>query len=106
MIASTSGPSFLNTQNHVIRYHEISVGSVSASIVDPKAVFRAALLAGAVHVILTHNHPSTDVTPSKEDIALTQQLVRGARLLNLTIHDHVIIEHGTKWTSLAAKGLV
>jgi DNA repair protein RadC len=46
------------------------------------------------------------LTPSKEDIALTQQRVRGARLLNLTIHDHVIIEHGTKWTSLASGGLI
>jgi DNA repair protein RadC len=101
------GVLLLDSQNGVNAYHEVSVGSLSASIVHPREVFRAAILAGAAHLILVHNHPSGDPTPSKEDIHLTRQLVDGARLLGLRVHDHVIIGNGSdQWVSLAQRGLI
>lgn len=95
----------LDSQNRYLGHFETSCGSASASLVDPKVVFREALCAGAVHLILLHNHPSGDPTPSKEDRILTRQLCDGARLLALRLHDHVIVGSGTgKWVSLAQRG--
>lgn len=95
----------LDSQNGLRRDVRVSEGSLSASIVHPREVFRAAILEAAAHLILVHNHPSGDPTPSKEDIHLTRQLVEGARLLGLAIHDHVIIGHG-RHVSLAQRGLL
>ncbi len=101
------GVLFLNSQNGVNGYTEVSVGSLSASIVHPREVFRAAILWGAAHLIIVHNHPSGDPTPSKEDVALTRQLTEGARLLGIKLHDHVIIGSGTDaFVSLAQRGLI
>jgi DNA repair protein RadC len=101
------GVLLLDSQNGVNAYHEVSVGSLSASIVHPREVFRAAILGGAAHLILVHNHPSGDTTPSKEDVHLTRQLVEGAKLLGLKIHDHVILGNGSgEHLSLAARGLM
>jgi len=81
------------------------VKSLSASIVHPREVFRTAILEATAHLILVHNHPSGDPTPSKEDVHLTRQLVEGARLLGLRVHDHVIIGRGSH-VSLAQRGLI
>jgi DNA repair protein RadC len=87
--------------------HEVAVGSQSAAIVHPREVLGPALREGAAHLILIHNHPSGDPTPSTEDLHLTRQLVEGAKLLGLKLHDHVIIGNGTlNWVSLAQKGLL
>jgi DNA repair protein RadC len=83
----------------------VSEGSLSASIVHPREVFRTAILEATAHLILVHNHPSGDPTPSKEDVHLTRQLVEGARLLGLRVHDHVIIGRGSH-VSLAQRGLI
>ncbi len=101
------GALFLDSQNAVNGYTEVSVGSLSASIVHPREVFRAAILWGAAHLIICHNHPSGDPTPSKEDVALTRQLAEGARLLGIKLHDHVIIGSGTDaFASLSQRGLI
>ena len=98
---------FLNAQNHYTGHHLVSTGSLSASIVHPREVLGPALREGAAHLILVHNHPSPDPTPSKEDIALTRHLAEGARLLGIRLHDHVIIGNGTgQWVSLAQQGLL
>jgi DNA repair protein RadC len=98
----------LNSQNQLVAAHHVSTGSLSASIVHPREVLGPALrLLGVAHLILGHNHPSGDPTPSKEDIHLTRQLVEGARLLGLRVHDHVIVGSGSDaHVSLAARGLV
>ena len=97
----------LDSQNRVNAFHEVSVGSLSAAIVHPREVFRAAILAGAASLILVHNHPSGDTTPSKEDLHLTRQLAEGAKLLGLKIHDHIILGNGSgEHLSLAARGLI
>jgi DNA repair protein RadC len=98
---------FLNSQNGYTGHHLVSTGSLSASIVHPREVLGPALREGAAHLILIHNHPSGEPSPSKEDVQLTRQLVEGARLLGIRLHDHVIVGNGTgHWVSLAQRGLL
>ena len=97
----------LNTQNHYLSASKVAMGTQQACLVDPKAIFRVALLGGATAVILLHNHPSGDPTPSHEDVRLTRQLVECAHMFELRVHDHIIIGNGTgRWESLARKGLL
>jgi DNA repair protein RadC len=95
----------LDAQNRLLRDRVISEGTLSASLVHPREVFKPAILESAASVILLHNHPSGDPTPSREDIRLTRQLVECARLLDLSIHDHVVIGHGC-FVSLAERGMI
>jgi DNA repair protein RadC len=95
----------LDAQNGLLHDRVISEGTLSASLVHPREVFKPAILESAASVILLHNHPSGDPTPSREDIRLTRQLVECARLLDLRIHDHVIVGHGA-YVSLAEKGII
>jgi DNA repair protein RadC len=95
----------LDAQNGLLCDRVISEGTLSASLVHPREVFKPAILESAASVILLHNHPSGDPTPSREDIRLTRQLVECARLLDLRIHDHVIVGHGV-YVSLAEQGMI
>jgi DNA repair protein RadC len=95
----------LDAQNGLLRDRVVSEGTLSASLVHPREVFKPAILESAASVILLHNHPSGDPTPSREDVRLTRQLVECARILDLAIHDHVIIGRG-RFVSLAERGVV
>jgi DNA repair protein RadC len=95
----------LDAQNGLLLDRVISQGTLSASLVHPREVFKPAILESAASVILLHNHPSGDPTPSREDIRLTRQLVECAHLLDLRIHDHVVIGHG-RFVSLAERGVI
>jgi DNA repair protein RadC len=95
----------LDAQNGLVRDVVISEGTLSASLVHPREVFKAAILESAASIILLHNHPSGDPTPSREDIRLTRQLVECARLLDLRVHDHVVIGRG-RFISLAERGII
>jgi DNA repair protein RadC len=95
----------LNSQNHYLMHTLVSPGTLSASLVHPREVLGPALRVGAAALILVHNHPSGDPAPSGEDLRLTRQLVEGARLIDLRLHDHIIIGNGTeRWVSLAQRG--
>lgn len=95
----------LNAQNHYLMHEEVSVGTQSASLVHTREVFRLAVREGAASLILVHNHPSGDPTPSREDLRLTRQLADAARLLDFRLHDHIITGNGTdRWVSLAQRG--
>jgi DNA repair protein RadC len=95
----------LNSQNHYLLHTEVSVGTQSATLVHPREVLGPALREGAAAIILVHNHPSGDPAPSREDLRLTRQLADGARLLDLRLHEHLIIGNGTlRWVSLAQRG--
>ena len=83
----------------------ISEGTLSASLVHPREVFKPAILESAASIILLHNHPSGDPTPSQEDLRLTRQLVECSRLMDLRIHDHVVIGRG-RYVSFAEKGMI
>lgn len=95
----------LDAQNHLLKDVLVSEGTLSASLVHPREVFKPAVVESAAHLILIHNHPSGDPTPSKEDLRLTRQLVECAKLLDIRIHDHVIIGRG-RFASLAQRGAV
>jgi len=96
---------FLSTKNHVLKTAVISVGSLNASIVHPRELFREAMQASAAAMILAHNHPSGDPSPSPEDVELTRRLVEAGRLLDMAVLDHVIIGDG-KFVSLKEKGIL
>ena len=85
----------LNTKNHVVGINVVSIGSLTASVVHPREVFKSAILANAASIILTHNHPSGDPAPSKEDISITSRLVQAGRLMDIPVLDHIIIGDGT-----------
>src|SRR5213593_4688643 len=92
-------------QNVLLRDRVISQGTLSASLVHPREVFKPAILESAASVILLRNHPSGDPTPSREDLRLTRQLVECSKLLDLRIHDHVVIGR-ERFVSLAQRGAI
>ncbi len=81
----------LNTKNKIVGVHTISIGSLDASIVHPREVFKAAMLNNASRIICLHNHPSGDPVPSKEDIELTRRLIEAGKILGIEVLDHIII---------------
>src|ERR1017187_9932794 len=85
----------LNTKNGLIKKCEVSRGSLNASIVEPREVFKDAIAASAASMILVHNHPSGDPTPSAEDVTVTKRLVKAGELLNISVLDHIILGHRT-----------
>ena len=95
----------LNTKNHILGLTDVSVGSLSASVVHPREVFRAALRYAAAAMILIHNHPSGDPSPSQEDISVTQRLVRAGKIMDVPVLDHIILGDG-RFTSLKEKGML
>ena len=95
----------LNTANVVTAEFTLTMGGLSASIVEVRQVFQQAIVAGAAAVLCLHNHPSGNPEPSREDVAVTKQLVDAGRLLGIPLHDHLIIA-GRTYTSLAERGLM
>ena len=93
----------LDTKNKVIGIFEISRGSLNASIIHPRDIFQRAILVNAASVILAHNHPSGDPTPSPEDVALTKKLAEAGRVMDITVLDHVIVGEGV-FVSLKEQG--
>jgi DNA repair protein RadC len=81
----------LDTKNQVIDTHAITVGTLDASLVHPREVFRPAIKNAAASVILVHNHPSGDATPSTEDLAVTRRLESAGELLGIKVLDHIVL---------------
>ena len=81
----------LNARHEVMAKETVSVGSLNASIVHPREVFKPAVVASAATVVLVHNHPSGDPEPSEEDLAITKRLVQVGELLGVSVLDHVIV---------------
>ncbi|GGE42661.1 UPF0758 protein YsxA [Pullulanibacillus camelliae] len=96
---------FLNTKNQVIHRQTIFIGSLNASIVHPREVFKEAIKRSAASIICFHNHPSGDPTPSREDIDVTKRLVECGLLLGIDVLDHIVIGD-RKFISLKEKGVV
>jgi len=95
----------LNTANVIVAEHTLTTGGLAASIVEPRQVFERAILEHAASVVCLHNHPSGNPEPSREDVAITKQLVEAGRVLGIPVHDHLIIA-GRTYTSLAERGLM
>ncbi|AKB36778.1 DNA repair protein RadC [Methanosarcina siciliae C2J] len=96
---------YLDTKNQILKEEVVSIGSLNASIVHPREVFKSALLESSASVIMVHNHPSGDPSPSREDIMVTEKLVEGGKLLGIDILDHIIIGDG-RYVSLKDEGFV
>lgn len=92
----------MNTKNRIIGVFEISHGTVNSSIVGVREIFQKALLANAVSILIMHNHPSGDPTPSREDIEITRRIVEAGKILGVQVLDHIIV--GDQYTSLKEKG--
>jgi DNA repair protein RadC len=96
---------FLDSRNRLIADEALGRGTVNHTPVYPREVVKRALELRATALILVHNHPSGDPTPSREDVAMTHDVQQAARTLGILVHDHVIVGNG-KWTSLHREGLI
>lgn len=95
----------LDSQSQVLRDVLVTRGLLNSSLVHPREVFRPAIAEAAASIILVHNHPSGDPTPSAEDQAVTRQLVAAGRLLDVPVQDHVIVA-GDRYLSFATAGML
>ena len=98
---------YLNARSRIIARDIISVGTLSASLVHPREVFKGAILSNAAAVIVAHNHPSGDITPSPEDREATRRLARAGELLGIPLLDSIIVgAHNPGYASLKEMGLL
>ncbi len=95
----------LNTRNKVVGQRVVYQGNVNSAIVRPAEVLRPAVIEAVPSIIVSHNHPSGDPTPSPEDVACTRDLTQAAKLLGVELLDHVVIG-GEKFVSLKERGLM
>ena len=93
----------LNTRNQVVARRTIYIGTVNSSAVRPAEVLRPAIRENAPSIIVAHNHPSGDPTPSPEDISVTRDLAAAGKLMDIELLDHLVIGHGGRFTSLKEK---
>ena len=84
----------LTTKLRVIAYHEVSRGTLDSTSAHPRDVFRTAILANAASIVLAHNHPSGDPSPSPDDVALTRTLVAAGGIIGIDVLDHIIVADG------------
>ena len=96
----------LNTRNGALGIHECSVGTLSSTLIDSASVFKAALLANAAGIVLTHCHPSGNPSPSAEDIRITRNLIEAGRIMCIKVLDHVILGGTGRFCSLREAGAV
>lgn len=95
----------LNTKNRLLKVETVSVGTLNASLVHPREVFRTAIRAAAAAVIVAHNHPTGDPTPSPEDVDLTRRLAEAGHLIGIEVLDHLIVGDG-RFLSLREQGVL
>ena len=94
----------LDTKNRVQTVHTVYIGTLNASAIRVGEIFKEALRRNSAALIVVHNHPSSDTTPSPEDVLVTREIVQAGKLLNCDVLDHVIVGAG-RWTSMREKGL-
>ena len=95
----------LNTRNQVVAERTIYIGTVNSSNVRPAEVIRPAIMLNAPGMIVAHNHPSGDPTPSPEDVSVTKDIVAAAKLMDIAVFDHLVIGQGIEFTSMKSRGL-
>jgi DNA repair protein RadC len=96
---------FLNKSNKVLGAYEVSTGGITGTVADPRVIFVAALKSNCCAIIVSHNHPSGNLKPSKQDEELTQKIKQAGQLLDIKLLDHVIITNEA-YFSFADEGLV
>lgn len=96
---------FLNSKNEVLKIRTITIGSLDASMITPRELFRDAISTNSASVIIAHNHPSGDPTPSQEDISVSKRLSEAGKVVGIEVLDHLVIGEG-RWASLKERGLM
>ncbi len=94
----------LDAKNHVLGLRTVSIGSLSSSIVHPREIFKEAIARSSAAIILVHNHPSGDPTPSQEDVEVTRRLIEAGRLLGIEVLDHIVVGDN-RYVSFKEKGV-
>lgn len=94
----------LDTKNKITAIHTVSIGCLNASIVHPREVFKIAILANSASIVLAHNHPTGDVTPSPQDLEVTRRIAEIGELVGIELLDHLIVGDEGRWLSLKEKG--
>ncbi|MBU3137486.1 JAB domain-containing protein [Clostridium gasigenes] len=95
-----------NTKNEPTSLNIVSIGDLNTSIVHPREVFKVAILSNSASIILFHNHPSGDSTPSKEDILVTERIKEVGKIMGINLIDHIILGDNDKYTSLKEQGII
>lgn len=95
----------LSAQNEVLSIETTSIGTLTSSLICPREVLKTAILQNAASIIVVHNHPSGNITPSREDIEITKKLYKCSEMMGFSLLDHVIIGNG-KFNSLKENGML
>ena len=97
----------LNARNDMVGLNIVSIGGLSSAPVHPREVLKPAILANSAAMILCHNHPSNDLQPSPEDIAITRKIIRAAEIIGIQVHEHIIINmENDRYYSFADQGII
>jgi DNA repair protein RadC len=96
----------LDGKNRILCMDRVSIGSLNQSIVHPRELFKTAVLSSAAAIILIHNHPTGDPTPSQEDISITRRLVEAGELLGIRVLEHIVIGSHGEYVSFVERGLM
>lgn len=97
----------LSAKNEIIGLNIVSIGGLSAASVFPREVLKPAILANSAAMILSHNHPSNDLEPSQEDMAITKRIIQASELIGITVHEHIIISmEDDRYYSFADNGII
>ncbi|MDD5686403.1 MAG: DNA repair protein RadC [Elusimicrobia bacterium] len=96
---------YLNARNEILKRDFVSIGTLNASLVHPREVFKPAIEHSAASVIFVHNHPSGDITPSEDDIKLTKRLISAGEILGIEILDHIIVSKNN-FLSMKSKNII
>lgn len=96
----------LDTRHQIIGIHTVTVGVLDASLIHPREIFKPAILANAAAIILAHNHPSGDPTPSPDDRAVTRQTVAAGRIIGIAVVDHVIVGDSPQYVRFLEAGVL
>ena len=97
----------LNSKNQFIGVNIVAVGTLSAAPVHPREVLKSAILGNSAAIILCHNHPSNDLEPSAEDLAITKKIIRAAEIIGIQVHEHIIINmENDCYYSFADQGII
>ena len=96
---------YLNSRNEVLKTRTITIGSLDSSLITPRDLFREGISSNCASVVVAHNHPSGDPSPSKEDIDVSKRLIQAGQMIGIEVLDHVIIGDG-RWLSLKERGLI
>lgn len=96
----------LNAKNQPVVFYTVSIGTLTATLVHPREVFKVAITYGAHALIVAHNHPSGDPTPSREDREMTDRLAQAGRILGISLLDHLVIGSNGRYESFRERGLL